>query len=248
VRLDCSYANRNSNVKFDVDLIETIAAICHTVKGGVLCFLPSYSMLNSIDKRKLEKALRGKKKLLFEPRQSTGLESIFQQHRRAVLEPTSTCDGALLLGVYRGKVSEGIDFADEMARCVIAVGIPLPSYVDPQVREKRIFNDRMRAQNNSKTISGSDWYKMEGYRALNQALGRCLRHRKDWGVLLLVESRIVENAKRKSGDFRLISRWIQDVLQPHDDFQEVLKGVRVFCDSMRRLDEKRDEESGYGCG
>ena len=59
-----------------------------------------------------------------------------------------------------------------MARCVIAVGIPLPSFVDPQVSQKRIFNDRMRAQNNSKTISGSDWYKMEGYRALNQALGR----------------------------------------------------------------------------
>jgi len=70
------------------------------------------------------------------------------------------------------QISEGIDFADDMARCVIAVGIPLPSLKDPQVSQKRIFNDRMRAQHHSRIVPGDKWYKMEGYRALNQALGR----------------------------------------------------------------------------
>ena len=66
-------------------------------------------------------------------------------------------------------------------------------------------------------------------------------------MLLLVESRIVESAKRKSGDFRLISKWIQDVMLTHDDFQAALKGVSEFCGNMRRLDEKMVED-GYGCG
>jgi len=145
-----------------------------------------------------------------------------------------------LMGVYRGKISEGIDFSDDMARCVIAVGIPLPSLKDQLVSQKRIFNDRMRAQSNSRIVPGNEWYKMEGYRALNQALGRCLRHRKDWGVLLMVDSRIVDSAKKRSGDFRLVSRWIQDAMQPHDDFHQALEGVSEFCDSMQRLDEQVD--------
>ena len=35
--------------------------------------------------------------------------------------------GALLLGVCRGKIAEGIDFSDADARAVIIVGIPYPN-------------------------------------------------------------------------------------------------------------------------
>ena len=33
---------------------------------------------------------------------------------------------AVLFGVCRGKISEGIDFADSAARVVMAIGIPYP--------------------------------------------------------------------------------------------------------------------------
>ena len=32
--------------------------------------------------------------------------------------------GAILMGVCRGRISEGMDFSDKAARCVIVVGIP----------------------------------------------------------------------------------------------------------------------------
>jgi len=41
--------------------------------------------------------------------------------------------GAVLLAVCKGKIAEGIDFADEMARCVVLVGIPYPSLADKRV-------------------------------------------------------------------------------------------------------------------
>jgi Rad3-related DNA helicase len=33
-------------------------------------------------------------------------------------------DGAILLGVLRGKLSEGLDFSDELARAVFIIGLP----------------------------------------------------------------------------------------------------------------------------
>jgi Rad3-related DNA helicase len=34
--------------------------------------------------------------------------------------------GAILMGVCRGRISEGLDFSDDAARLVIIVGIPYP--------------------------------------------------------------------------------------------------------------------------
>jgi len=35
-------------------------------------------------------------------------------------------NGAILMGVCRGRISEGLDFSDNAARCVMVVGIPYP--------------------------------------------------------------------------------------------------------------------------
>lgn len=35
-------------------------------------------------------------------------------------------DGALFFAVFRGKVSEGIDFSDNYCRAVVTLGIPFP--------------------------------------------------------------------------------------------------------------------------
>uniref|UniRef100_A0A4W5MJQ0 ATP-dependent helicase C-terminal domain-containing protein n=1 Tax=Hucho hucho TaxID=62062 RepID=A0A4W5MJQ0_9TELE len=42
-------------------------------------------------------------------------------------------DGALLMAVCRGKVSEGLDFTNNNARAVVTVGIPFPNIKDLQV-------------------------------------------------------------------------------------------------------------------
>jgi Fanconi anemia group J protein len=34
--------------------------------------------------------------------------------------------GAVLMGVCRGRISEGLDFSDNAARMVIVIGIPFP--------------------------------------------------------------------------------------------------------------------------
>lgn len=53
----------------------------------------------------------------------------------------------MLLAVYRGKVSEGLDFSDWKARAVIILGLPYPPYQDPRVVMKREYLDEMRKEN-----------------------------------------------------------------------------------------------------
>jgi Fanconi anemia group J protein len=38
-------------------------------------------------------------------------------------------------------------------------------------------------------LTGDAWYEIQAYRAVNQALGRCIRHRNDWGAIILVDHR-----------------------------------------------------------
>jgi len=50
--------------------------------------------------------------------------------------------GAVLMGVCRGRISEGLDFSDNAARCVIVIGIPYPQMTDPKVILKKDYLDR----------------------------------------------------------------------------------------------------------
>ena len=72
---------------------------------------------------------------------------------------------------------------------MISIGIPFPSAVDEIVKQKRTFNDVKARELGLRT--GSDWYTTQAYRAVNQALGRCLRHKNDWGALVLIDERFL---------------------------------------------------------
>lgn len=60
------------------------------------------------------------------------------------------------MGVCRGKLSEGIDFKDDYARCVIMVGIPNPSLNDSSVKMKQHYLDQVVIK--YKGLNGWGWY------------------------------------------------------------------------------------------
>lgn len=55
--------------------------------------------------------------------------------------------GAIFMAVCRGKVSEGLDFADINGRAVIVTGLPYPPFKDPRVVLKRKYLDICRSKN-----------------------------------------------------------------------------------------------------
>jgi regulator of telomere elongation helicase 1 len=130
--------------------------------------------------------------------------------------------GAVFFAVCRGKVSEGLDFSDDNGRAVVITGLPFPSLTDAKVKQKRSYLDhqrqilgtsslvhththlgelRCRLTNAlsvpivfAQSLSGSDWYAQQAMRAVNQAVGRVIRHSRDHGAIILADQRFVEPA------------------------------------------------------
>ncbi|ERE67300.1 putative Fanconi anemia group J protein like protein [Cricetulus griseus] len=149
-------------------------------------------------------------------------------------------DGALLIAVCRGKVSEGLDFSDDNARAVVTVGIPFPNVKDLQVELKRQYNDH-----HSKLrglLPGRQWYEIQAYRALNQALGRCIRHKNDWGALILVDDRFNSNPNRYISG---LSKWVRQQIQHHSTFASALESLTEFSRRHQKVTNrsKKDKES-----
>lgn len=131
-------------------------------------------------------------------------------------------DGALLFAVYRGKISEGLDLKDDNCRAVVAVGIPYPAFKDPKVVLKREFNDQ-HAMGKRPLLSGHHWYESQAFRALNQALGRCIRHRNDWGAIILLEQRFT-----MPRNVSQLSKWVRASVQTHASFAVATESLSRF--------------------
>lgn len=100
--------------------------------------------------------------------------------------------GAIFFAVCRGKVSEGLDFADSRGRGVIITGIPYPPLKDPRVILKRQYLDDLARGGGvpaKNFLNGDEWYNQQASRAVNQAIGRVIRHRADYGAILLFDDR-----------------------------------------------------------
>lgn len=142
---------------------------------------------------------------MIEPR-GNGSKEKFDEAMKDYYNAIKEGAGGLFLAVCRGKVSEGLDFADKNARAVITVGIPFPNFKDVQVDLKMKYNNLQRNQKLS-VLSGNDWYEMQAFRALNQALGRCIRHKTDWGALIIVDERFQTNKKYVN----YLSKWVSQL-------------------------------------
>uniref|UniRef100_UPI00358E39C6 Fanconi anemia group J protein homolog n=1 Tax=Myxine glutinosa TaxID=7769 RepID=UPI00358E39C6 len=222
----CATYKNVDTFPFQDELGDLLLAVSQIVPNGLLCFVPSYRILERLTVRwrntGLWQRLEDTKMVLCEPRRGnrTTMDCLISQYYSAV-----KVGGALLLGVCRGKVCEGLDFTDERARAVVTVGIPFPSFKDHQVELKRRYNDQRVKRG---LLSGSHWYDIQAYRALNQALGRCIRHKNDWGSLLLVDERFAKNSKKYISG---LSRWMRQRIRHNDNCSTALQSLSSFLNS-----------------
>jgi Rad3-related DNA helicase len=50
------------------------------------------------------------------------MNSVLTEYEKAIKIPKKRCSGCVMFAVFRGKVSEGLDFSDNKARAVVSIG------------------------------------------------------------------------------------------------------------------------------
>jgi Fanconi anemia group J protein len=153
-----------------------------------------------------------------------------EEYKASIAKVPPGKNGSVLFAVFRGKVSEGVDFADNQARAVISVGIPFAAVFAPDVVAKRNWNNSKKKQPNPAGIqfqSGDDWFNGAAFRAMNQAFGRCIRHRRDWGAIIILDCRL--SNKHANGFYRkFVSSWLKEYLRDCEYFDEALSILKKF--------------------
>ena len=239
-------------MRFAVHLVgNSLLSIRQASSAGMLIFFPSYGLLDKVVQRWTYTGLiaalgasgsgasildddndtsggsggQSEGGVVVEPRDGKELDEVLANYYRRI---DSGLKG-VLMAVCRGKVSEGIDFADEYARTVCVVGIPFPSVMDLQVKLKRTHQDELcKSVPSGGNLPGDKWYCQEAFRAINQAVGRCIRHIKDFGAIILLDPRFSLSENQAQ-----MSKWLRGKIVNHEQLGDVLVDLRSFTHANR---------------
>ncbi|KAK4479624.1 hypothetical protein RD792_015150 [Penstemon davidsonii] len=206
--LNSSYRNRGS-IEYKLELGNAIVNFARRVPDGLLIFFPSYYLLEQciscwkttgqLNSTTVWERICKHKLPVVEPRQSSLFSLAIEDYMTKLKDPSSS--GAMFFAVCRGKVSEGLDFADCAGRAVIITGLPFAAMNEPKVRLKREYLDQQgkSQRTGSKGLTGEEWYSQQASRAVNQAVGRVIRHQHDYGAIILCDERCI-HCYSKFGD------------------------------------------------
>ncbi|XP_036085024.1 regulator of telomere elongation helicase 1 isoform X6 [Rousettus aegyptiacus] len=201
---------------------KALGNIARVVPHGLLVFFPSYPVMEkSLEfwrARDFASKLEALKPLFVEPRSKAGFSEVMGAYYTSVVRPGAR--GAAFLAVCRGKASEGLDFADMNGRGVVVTGLPYPPRKDPRVILKMQFLDEMKGRSGA---GGQDWYRQQASRAVNQAIGRVIRHRHDYGAVLLCDHRFACADARAQ-----LPSWVRPHVKVYEHFGHVIRDVARF--------------------
>lgn len=220
---------------------EAFINLARQIPNGVLIIFASYQLLektygiwsnapseiSSPSKNTILKRLEDIKPIIREPKKTGMLSERMLQY----VKLAKTTKGAILMAVCRGKISEGIDFSDELARAVFIVGIPFPPLYDRRVELKQRYLDTVGLNRieNKRRLTGKEWYFLQAIRAMNQSIGRVIRHKNDYGCVLFFDIRFGNSDVKKE-----VSGWVRDEMKVFEHFGHGLKEVLEFFKRKRQ--------------
>ena len=223
------FTQKRQTVLMQQDVGLTILEICKCVPDGMLIFFSSYitrdKMIQIWKDQGIFEKLQKIKAVCIE---SGNHVKVFEKYKNEIDKKTG---GAILMGICRGKYSEGFDFPAQYARAVIVVGVPLPSLYDEKLKQ---IGDRLKREKGEGAFWG--WYFAEGFKALNQSIGRVIRNIYDFGIIILLDQRVKKNQK-------LLSQWTQKHLKFYTAFQDLKLNIQLFFKNpgLQTFKEKEKE-------
>lgn len=199
---------------------------------GMVVFFPSYLYMESIISMWQTMGILDEvwkyKLILVETPDAQETSLALETYRKAC----SNGRGAVLLSVARGKVSEGIDFDHHYGRTVLMIGIPF------QYTESRILKARLEFMRDHFQIKENDFLSFDAMRHAAQCLGRVLRGKDDYGIMVLADRRF----KNKKGQ---LPKWIAQALYDSDTNMSTdmaLASAKKFLRNLSQPSNPQDQE------
>lgn len=239
VAFDFTYSKRNLPVVIDA-LGQSLIRISGTVPDGMVVFFPSYSYLDEVVRQWQKEAFRGAKRVwdllsLHKPvfqeiKDAAGVESLLRDYTQSI----DNGKGGLLFSVVGGKMSEGINFADKLGRAVVVVGLPFPNVQSAQWKAKLGYIGKSTLDQGGSLeegkAAGREFYENACMRAVNQSIGRAIRHQKDFATIVLMDRRY--RTERISSK---LPGWIKQSIVPgkedKESFGDVIRSLEDFFSS-----------------
>ncbi|KAF0701694.1 Aste57867_7890 [Aphanomyces stellatus] len=235
-KLNASYEFRNSP-EYAAELGNTLINITRLVPNGLLVFFPSYSILEhcvnqwQTNGSTIWDRLAALKTIYVEPKNRLEFAGIVQEYHDTIRDHPP---GATFFAVCRGKVSEGIDFSNENGRAVVITGLPFPPTKDPKIVLKKQFLDNQVVAPGEMKLGGNQWYVQQASRAVNQAVGRVIRHRHDYGAIILLDERFSYGQQKGT-----LSKWLQPFVHTVASYGEAHGSLTRFF----KLNREREATS-----
>lgn len=226
--------------KMDPEIIDELGRVLlnvtRVVPGGIVCFFPSYEYEHTVSERwkvtgVLEK-LAMKKHIFHEPLKSSELESTLAHYSQCAkaLSCVGPVTGAILFSVVGGKMSEGINFSDDMGRCVVMVGLPFPNAKAPEIMSKVEYLNTTYPKTDDGRTAGQAYYESVCMKAVNQSIGRAIRHKDDYAIILLLDQRYQRQSIMKA-----LPAWIQGSLTTPAKFGAAFATIQHFFQGRKSI-------------
>ncbi|KAH8918422.1 DNA repair helicase [Atractiella rhizophila] len=224
-RMAFTYEKRNDGNLMD-ELGRTIINIGNLVKEGVVVFFPSYDFLKKVKKRWMESGiwarLEGKKKVFEEPKNGNQVDAVLAGYAESVKQK----QGVIMFAVVGAKLSEGINFSDDLARTVVVCGIPYPNANSPELNERIKYVNEL----NGGEEAGRQLYQNIAFKAVNQSIGRAIRHANDWASIILIDERYSSKAVKSK-----LPGWLGgQSIKTCESFGELVRDLAGFLKERRR--------------
>lgn len=212
-----------------------LAEMSAVVPDGIVCFFTSYQYMEAVvsiwhDQGIISNIQRNK--LLFIETQDAAETSLALHNYQKACENGR---GAILLSVARGKVSEGIDFDHHYGRAVIMFGIP---YVYTQ---SRILKARLEYLRDQFNIRENDFLTFDAMRHAAQCVGRAIRGKTDYGIMVFADKRFFKVDKRGK-----LPKWIQEYLKEGVCNLSIDEAVQISKRFLRQMAQPFDKEDQLG--
>ncbi|KAF8725850.1 hypothetical protein HU200_020411 [Digitaria exilis] len=205
------------------------------VPDGIVCFFVSYSymdgIVNSWHEMGILQDIMQHKLVFIETPDVVETTLALDNYRKA-------CDcgrGAVFFSVARGKVAEGIDFDRHYGRLVIMFGVPF------QYTLSRILLARLEYLRETFQIKEGDFLTFDALRQAAQCVGRVIRSKADYGMMIFADKRYSRHDKRSK-----LPGWILSHLHDAHLNLSTDMALHIAREFLRRMAQPYDKAGSGG--